>query len=116
MRTRFFTTRRNPAAALSMFLCLLVALALTPALGTPAAAAVKMPVYAKVIGGHGTVNPATQWVKWGNSATINIYSDIGYEIDNIIDNGSSKGASNPYVISAVHVPHVVLVDFSPAEY
>ncbi|MFH1150254.1 MAG: DUF5719 family protein [Actinomycetota bacterium] len=115
MRKKPFSVRRDVPAGLYLLLSLLVVLALMPLMGTPAAAAsVKMPVYARVIGGQGTVSPTTQWVKWGHSATINIYPGIGYEVDDIIDNGESKGAQSPYVISSVHVPHLVLVDFSPA--
>jgi hypothetical protein len=103
------------AAVLSLLLCLTLALVIFPATQAQAFH-VKMPVVARVIGGHGSVDPGSQYVNWGWSARIDIYPDAGYNINAIYDNGQSKGASNPYVISAVHVPHVVVVDFSPAEY
>lgn len=106
----------NCSAVLTVAVVLALALAMVPLFGMPASAAVKVPVYAKVIGGHGSVNPSTQWVKWGHSATINMYPDLGYEVNVIVDNGSHKGVENPYVISGAHVPHLVIVDFKPARY
>ncbi|MFA4837722.1 MAG: InlB B-repeat-containing protein, partial [Dehalococcoidia bacterium] len=44
-------------------------------------------VNASVTGGHGTVDPTTQTVNHGSSATITINPDAGYHIAGIIDNG-----------------------------
>ena len=46
-------------------------------------------VTASVSGGHGTVDPATQTVNYGASATITMYPDEHYHIATLTDNGSS---------------------------
>jgi hypothetical protein len=115
MRFRTTVARWKLTAALSLLLSLFLVLAIVPAQGTQAFP-IKMPVVAEVIGGHGSVQPTTQKVRLGHSATINIYPDPGYEISSIIDNRSWKVAQNPYVINRVWIPHMVIVDFTPAEY
>jgi len=69
-------------------------------------------VTASVSGAGGTVNPATQTVASGESATINIYPDTGYAIASIADNGGSVAIANPYVINNVREDHDVVVTFT----
>jgi parallel beta-helix repeat protein len=70
-------------------------------------------VNASVIGGHGSVSPATQTVDWNTSASISISPDLGYHIASITDNGNLATIANPYVISNVTVNHTVVVTFAP---
>ncbi len=60
----------------------------------------------------GTVDPSSQPVVYGGTATINIYPATGYHIAKITDNGTSVGVANPYVISNVTAAHDVVVTFA----
>ncbi len=70
-------------------------------------------VAATVSGGNGSVSPEVQAVPYGQSASITITPDQGYEIDTITDNGVSKPISNPYTIQSVTEDHNVVVTFKP---
>ncbi len=70
-------------------------------------------VNASVSGGHGRVSPASQTTDYGQTATINIIPDLGYEIESITDNEISKPISNPYKIENVTEDHDVFVKFKP---
>lgn len=69
-------------------------------------------VNASVLGGHGSVNPASQTVNSGTDATITITPDIGYHIASITDNGGVVSVANPYVISNVTTNHTVVGTFA----
>ncbi len=69
-------------------------------------------ISASVSGGHGGLNPASQVIGYGSSASINITPDAGYHIASISDNGASQPAANPYVISNVQADHTVVVTFA----
>jgi hypothetical protein len=68
-------------------------------------------INASVLGGHGTVKPATQIVNSGTNATISFTPNSGYHITGITDNGVSRPIANPYVITNVVIPHTVVVTF-----
>ena len=107
-------SRRKSTAALSAALCLLLALAIVPLLGTAASAQVTCSynVSASVVGGHGSVAPTRQHVERNHSATIHISADTGFHIKEIIDNCHSMPISNPYVIAKVKDRHNVYVTFA----
>ena len=69
-------------------------------------------VSASVAGGQGTVDPATQTVNYGDSASINIMATAGYHIASITDNGLPRAIVNPYVVSNVTGIHDVVVSFA----
>ena len=69
-------------------------------------------VTAFVSGGHGSVDPSSQTVEHGDSATIYIYPDIGYHIYSITDNGDSVPVASPYVITGVTRNHEISVTFA----
>jgi len=73
-------------------------------------------VDASVSGGHGTVDPPTQTVGYGGTASITINPDTGYQIATITDNGVSKPLSSPYVINNVMEGHDVVVTFYETDY
>jgi hypothetical protein len=118
MNTRVVLSQRKHFAAVSVFLSLLLALAAFPLMAAPAAAQVgcHYNVSASVVGGHGSVNPTKQKVEWGHKATINIYPDAGYHIEDITDNGHYEHIFNPYVIRNVHSKHDVYVTFALNKY
>lgn len=72
-------------------------------------------VSAGVSGGHGSVSPATQEVEHGDSASITISPDAGYEIASISDNGEARGSSSPYIIQNVTEDHLVSVSLKRKE-
>ena len=76
----------------------------------------RYPVDASVSGGHGAVDPVTQTVDQGTTASIDITPDAGYEIEMISDNGIAMPISNPYVIVNVTEEHDVIVTFDILEY
>ncbi|MBU4274191.1 MAG: hypothetical protein KJ907_11510 [Actinobacteria bacterium] len=67
-------------------------------------------------GGHGSVAPPTQTVKYDHTATIDITPDPGYDIASIIDNGSPMTIEDPYVITGVTADHTVVVGFALNQY
>jgi hypothetical protein len=69
-------------------------------------------VDAAVLGGHGSVDPATQTVDWGGSASIAITPDPGYHISSIIDNWVPQPVSDPYVIGNIQADHAVIFNFA----
>jgi len=73
-------------------------------------------VNASVTGGHGSVDPATQSVDYGDSASIGISPDGGYRVASITDNGQAVTIDDPYMtsyeISSVMEDHTVVVTFS----
>ncbi|MDH4197136.1 MAG: SBBP repeat-containing protein [Candidatus Aminicenantes bacterium] len=71
-------------------------------------------VTASVSGFGGSVNPTTQTIIGGETATINIYPDLGYHIGSIRDNGVSVAIASPYVINDVQEDHSVVVTFANA--
>jgi hypothetical protein len=66
-------------------------------------------VSAVISGGHGTVNPMTQQVRHGQTASIAISPDGGYEIVRITDNGRRVRTANPYITSKVTRARSVVV-------
>jgi hypothetical protein len=68
-------------------------------------------VNAAVAGGHGSVTPETDWILYGDTATIDIVPDTGYEVASIVDNGVQKPVDDPYVIHGVAADHDVVVSF-----
>jgi alpha-tubulin suppressor-like RCC1 family protein len=70
-------------------------------------------VTASVLGGHGSVTPANQYLVQGQTATISIVPDTGYKIDSITDNGVAKTVTTSYVISNIREDHNVVVTFTP---
>ncbi len=62
--------------------------------------------------GNGTVSVTPSTLKYGDTATVNITPQAGYQIASITDNGASVGITNPYVISNVRGDHNVVVNFS----
>jgi peptidoglycan/xylan/chitin deacetylase (PgdA/CDA1 family) len=71
-------------------------------------------VTASAPGGHGTVTPLTQRVKYGEPASIAITPDAGYEIISITDNGTGVGTypyGSTYDIGSVTAKHAVEVTF-----
>ncbi|MCR4392919.1 MAG: hypothetical protein NUV31_00955, partial [Dehalococcoidales bacterium] len=84
--------------------------------GIPVGANDTFTVNATVNGTGGTVNPATQLVDAGETASINIMPDLGYHIDSILDNGNSMSISNPYIIDNIDADHNVVVTFAPNIY
>jgi subtilisin family serine protease len=72
-------------------------------------------VNASVAGEHGSVDPVAQTVNNGDSATINITPDTGYQIDNITDNNDPVAIANPYVIDNITINHDVIVTFAPIQ-
>ena len=73
-------------------------------------------VNASVQGGHGTVNPATQSVFYGGTASIDLTPDTGYRVASVTDNGSSMPVADPYVINNVNAIHNVVVAFTASSY
>jgi len=71
-------------------------------------------VTASVNGVGGSVNPPSQTVMAGGTATIDIYPDLGYHIGSIRDNGASVAVASPYVIANVQEDHSVVVTFANA--
>ncbi|RJP35091.1 MAG: hypothetical protein C4536_01435, partial [Actinobacteria bacterium] len=62
--------------------------------------------------GHGSVDPATQSVEWGGTASIDLYPDEGYHTAYIVDNLIPVTIADPYVISNVTSNHYVVVYFA----
>lgn len=73
-------------------------------------------VAASVAGGHGSVDPLTQDIAHGGTASITITPDDTYQIATITDNGVSVAPSNPYVINGVSEDHDVVVTFHTVDY
>ncbi len=69
-------------------------------------------VNASVSGGNGNVDPLTQQVAPGDTASINIAPDAGYQIASITDNGVPQAVADPYVITNVTADHDVVVTFA----
>ncbi len=69
-------------------------------------------VNASVSGGGGTVDPATQQVAGGATATIDISPDEGYHIASVTDNGASMPVADPYLVTNVSEDHDVVVTFA----
>jgi Family of unknown function (DUF5719)/Divergent InlB B-repeat domain len=68
-------------------------------------------VDAVVAGGHGTVSPVTQQSQYGDSASIDITPEAGYQVASIVDNGLAVTPADPYVIDNVVDDHDVVVTF-----
>ena len=79
---------------------------------TPAITGPSFTVTAIVSGGHGSVDPATQTVGYGETARVDIYPDTGYYIASITDNGSPVDKTNPYILVNVTENHDIVVQFS----
>jgi hypothetical protein len=75
-------------------------------------------VAASVIGGNGTVSPATQFIVDGNPATVTITPDADYHTEDILDNNVSMPIVNPfsYTIPSVTENHSVVVLFAADTY
>ncbi|MBN2027955.1 MAG: hypothetical protein JW854_14495, partial [Actinobacteria bacterium] len=69
-------------------------------------------VDASVSGGNGSVDPASQAVDYGGTASVHIYPDSGYHIESITDNGVLVPISSPYTIDNVQAEHDVVVAFA----
>jgi hypothetical protein len=65
-----------------------------------------------VAGGHGSVDPADQWVAIGGNATIDLVPDAGYQVASITDNGAPQAVADPYVITNVTAAHDVVATFA----
>ena len=73
-------------------------------------------VNASVSYGQGTVEPASQQVAHGNSASIDINPSPGWHIVYIFDNDIQVGTTEHYVIDPVTCDHNVVVVFNPDFY
>ncbi len=73
-------------------------------------------VDASVSGGHGSVDPPTQTVSYGGTASVDITPDGSYQIATITDNGVSMPISDPYVINNVTEDHDVVVTFHETDW
>jgi hypothetical protein len=73
-------------------------------------------VRASVSGGHGRVNPATQEVASGGTASIDLTPDPGYRAATITDNGATMPVTDPYRILNVKADHTVVVTFTINQY
>jgi len=69
-------------------------------------------VFANVIGGHGSLAPATQYIYAGNKASIVIIPEAGYHIDKIVDNEKIMPIKSPYQILNVLENHAVDISFA----
>jgi Papain family cysteine protease/Family of unknown function (DUF5719)/IPT/TIG domain/Divergent InlB B-repeat domain len=69
-------------------------------------------VNASVVGGNGSVSPASQEVAAGGTASVAISPDPGFEIASVVDNGEARPVSNLYVITSVTGNHDVAVSFA----
>ena len=78
----------------------------------PAVADDTFTVNASVNGTGGTVDPSTQQVIAGGTASITITPDTGYHIDGILDNGNPVNIVNPYMIKNIDADHTVVVTFA----
>lgn len=68
-------------------------------------------------GANGYTDPVgVESVTAGSDLSIDIYPDVGYEIDEITLDGVPEVITNPYVLSAVSSDHTVNVNFSKIEY
>ncbi len=72
----------------------------------------RLRVDASVPGGHGTVDPATQQVAWGGTASIDLAADPNYHLESITDNGETQALDDPYVINNVKRDHTVVVTYA----
>lgn len=68
-------------------------------------------VNASVTGGGGTLDPASQRIVDGSSATITLTPDASHRVATITDNGASMPVVEPYVIGSVKEDHAVFVTF-----
>jgi hypothetical protein len=91
--------------------CLVLSLGLMAGCGDDKGGSSDFTVKASVKGGSGTVDPGTQAVPPGGSASIDIKPDAGYHIASITDNGDSVEIADPYVIGEVTEDHEVEVVF-----
>ncbi len=77
-------------------------------------------VTASVNGSNGSVLPTAQTIVSGNSASIAITPNTGYQISSITDNGTSEPITNSsgetYTINNVSANHTVVVTFSIITY
>ncbi len=71
-------------------------------------------VNATVNGSGGTVNPATQAVAIGGTATVTLAPDTGFMVKSVTDNGVpvSPTPQNSYTITNVNEHHEVVVSFA----
>lgn len=91
--------------------CLVLILGLMAGCGDDKDGSSAFTVKASVKGGNGTVDPETQDVPPGESASIDIKPDEGYHIASITYNGNSVEIANPYVIGEVTEDHELEVVF-----
>ena len=68
-------------------------------------------VDATVTDGHGTVDPASQQVAWGGTATVDLLPDP-YYYTTITDNSAPVAFADPYVINNVKEDHDVVVSYT----
>ncbi len=66
--------------------------------------------------GHGTVDPGTQTVDYGSTASVNLTPDTGYHPAYILDNGAPATMADPYIITNVSRIHTVIVFFDVNTY
>jgi hypothetical protein len=69
-------------------------------------------VTSSVVGGHGTITPATQTVSYGGRATLAITPEKGYKIESITDNGLPIPIENPCDLYYITANHTIVVKFS----
>ncbi len=72
----------------------------------------KNAVTATVPGGHGTAEPARQYVADGGTAAVDLVPEAGYHVESLTDNGAPVTLADPYVIENVSADHDVEVAFS----
>lgn len=70
-------------------------------------------VTAVVVGGHGTVSPATQTVNYGGKTQVLLTPEKGYKIASITDNGVIMPITNPYPLYYVTANRKIEVKYAP---
>lgn len=72
-------------------------------------------VDAAVSNGHGTVDPESQTVIEGGSATVNLHPSAGFQVESVTDNGEviTPVPASTYSIDDIDTDHYLEVAFSP---
>jgi len=66
-------------------------------------------------GTGGSISPSSATVDYGGSQTFNITASYGYEIADVIVDGSSVGAVSTYTFSNVYYNHTISATFSESQ-
>ncbi len=67
-------------------------------------------------GAHGTITPGTTTVVQGSSQTFTITPEPGYQVANVIADGSPVGALTSFTFTNVNVDHTLTAAFTQIEY